>query len=825
MNANLINPHFLQKFAIPPVFPDDDDKTRSAKLLYRVVLILLVLALLYYLAMPFVETHLSVGLLTNSLTILVYVGVLWLARRGRVRLASMVFAILFWCTVTCIALAYGGVLTPAFISYFTAIVIVGVLLGGRCALICAAASIVANFALFWLEVNGWQPPPLLTTTPFSMWWITGINYLMIVALLQLTWDEIVTTLARARAQLAEQQRMESALRASEERYRLISTITSDYTFSSRFNAHDELEHTLLTGAFEAITGYTPDEFLALGGWRACLHPDDVAQDDADMLLLRSNQSVITEVRIFRKDKTVRWVRVYAKPIWDTEQNILVGISGGVRDITESKQAQDALRESEHRYRILAENIPNSVVILFDTDLRFILVDGPEVMGTGYSKAALEGKTIFEALPSEFVAIIEPNMRAVLQGKQFSMVLPFENRFYHYHYVPLLNAGHEIMLGMILGQNVTAQKQLEAELQRYNAELETMVEVRTAEVRSAKDQIEIIIENTYNAIALIQPNGDVKLANPAFHTTFDQKSAQHIEQMLHLAADPASLDGIATGLLTAIQDNQLTTVSTRFKSADGLERDLDLTFVPVMQAAPMPTSVILSAHDITRVKEIERFKERFVANAVHDLSTPISGLSTRLYLLQRSPERLHDHVQSLERQVDHLRNLLEDLRTLSELDSGSIRLERSLTDFNTLVLRVFDTYEPVAMEKFQNLNLQIEPTLPLIVVDSRQIERVVANLVSNAINYTPVERGIIIKTLWHDGWLLLEVADEGMGIAPDDQTRVFERFFRTDKARSARSSGTGLGLAIVKEIVELHGGSVSLKSEIGVGSIFTIWLPL
>ncbi len=825
MNAHIVISQRFRFWLTPPIFIDDDDKTRTARLLYRMVRMLIGLALVYFVVMPFIEPHLAVGILTNAFTLIIYAVILYLTRTGRVLLASILFSTVFWSTITCIAFAYAGTLTPAFISYFTAIVIVGLLLGGRCALVCAIGSIVANLVLVLLEVYRFLPPPLLTSSPLTMWWVTGINYLMIVALLQLTFDEIVTALARARTQLEEQQRMEAALRASEERYRLISTITSDYTFSSRFNAQGELENTLLTGAFATITGYTPEEFVAAGGWRASLHPDDLAQDDADMAALRANQSIMTEIRIIRKDGAVRWVRVYAKPVWDAGKNILLGINGGVRDITDSKTTQDALRASENRYRSLAEHIPNSVIILFDTDLRFVLVDGPELASSGYSKARLEGNTVYEALPADFVAMVEPNMRAVLQGQQFSMVLPFADRFYHYHYVPLLNDQGNIILGMILGQNVTAQKQLEAQLQRYTAELEQMVEVRTAEVRTAKEQIEVIIEHTNNAIALIQPNGDVKLANPAFQTIFGTKAAQNIERLLWRVANPESLDMLAQGLLVAVHDNQANTFSARFKDSDGLERDFDLTFVPVTQSPQAQTSIVLSAHDITHVKEIERFKERFVANAVHDLSSPISGLSTRLYLLQRSPERLHDHVKSLERQVDHLRNLLEDLRTLSQLDSGKIHLERTLTDFNGIVLRVFDTYEPVAMEKFQQLILDFDASLPMAILDSRQIERVVANLVSNAINYTPVERAIRITTTCDTYGLVLEVTDQGIGIAPDDQKRVFERFFRTDKARSTRSNGTGLGLAIVKEIVDLHGGSVSLKSELGIGSIFTIRLPL
>ncbi len=129
------------------------------------------------------------------------------------------------------------------------------------------------------------------------------------------------------------------LAESEERYRLISEVISDYTFSTRLDARGELDHHWVAGAFERITGYTYEEYVARGGWRAALHPDDAAQDERDMEALRANRAVVTELRTFKKGGALLWVRVYGHPVWDPAKNQLVGIYGAVQDITERKQAE------------------------------------------------------------------------------------------------------------------------------------------------------------------------------------------------------------------------------------------------------------------------------------------------------------------------------------------------------------------------------------------------------------------------------------------------------------------------------------------------------
>ncbi|GAB4556257.1 MAG: hypothetical protein OHK0023_28370 [Anaerolineae bacterium] len=376
------------------------------------------------------------------------------------------------------------------------------------------------------------------------------------------------------------------------------------------------------------------------------------------------------------------------------------------------------------------------------------------------------------------------------------------------------------------QDITERKRLELEVQHYTTQLEKMVEERTAELRRAKEQIELILTYTSDALALALPNGDIQTVNPAFINTFGQGASKAIEAMLDVFATEEQISLVSHALMKVILNSETKHVEAQILVDGGQGKDIDLALIPIHLTDDDDRSgVLISARDITRLKDIERFKGRFVADAVHDLATPITGLSTRLYLLQHAPEKAPEHVQALQNQVNHLRNLLEDLRTLSHLDRSRLLLQPELTDLNEIVHRVVDTYAPVAMTKRQLLTFEPDVMLPNISLDVRHFERALVNLVSNAVNYTPNDKAIRVETRVLGSWVELRVADQGIGIAPEELPHIFDRFFRSPQARRTQSAGTGLGLAIVKEIIELHGGRISVESVVGQGSTFIVHMPM
>lgn len=391
-----------------------------------------------------------------------------------------------------------------------------------------------------------------------------------------------------------------------------------------------------------------------------------------------------------------------------------------------------------------------------------------------------------------------------------------------------NPAGEITQFLSVQEDATHRKRLEAELRQYTDQLELMVDERTRALRVAKEEIELILNNTEDAIALVRPNGDMRAYNAMFMKFFGAQVDQNVERLLWTLSEEAQVSAVSEALMNAIRNKQSQRVEAQVIMANGTPCDVQLAFIPVQAMEdnqPDVDGFLICAHDITSLKEMERLKTRFVADAVHDLATPIAGLTTRLYMLKKSPQQVNEHVNALENQVAHLRDLLGDLRTLSQLDRGQFSLELARLNLNTLVRRVFDTYEPVAIEKGQSLKIKTASHLPDIRFDRRRIERALVNLIANAINYTPHGKSIEIRTDTDGKDVVFSVTDEGIGIHPGDRDRIFERFYRTDSAREMQSNGTGLGLAITREIVEMHGGSVIVESEPGYGSTFTLRLPI
>ncbi len=259
-----------------------------------------------------------------------------------------------WLIVTITVLTSGGTRAPIFGLYIMIVMVAALLSGWRLAFISAVITIIMGAILVLADPAGMVLIPF--ASPLSAWLSQTTIMIVVTAAAYFVLRQARQALNQAEQALNALNKAQQSLFESEARYRLISTVTSDYTYSSRLNAQGELEHLLLTGAFETITGYTPEEFLSVGGWRATLHPDDLEQDERDMAVLRENRPIETELRTIRKDGEVRWVHVNALPIWDEQYDRLVGINGGVQDITKRKLVEEALRESERRYRAISEMI-------------------------------------------------------------------------------------------------------------------------------------------------------------------------------------------------------------------------------------------------------------------------------------------------------------------------------------------------------------------------------------------------------------------------------------------------------------------------------------
>jgi two-component system phosphate regulon sensor histidine kinase PhoR len=259
-----------------------------------------------------------------------------------------------------------------------------------------------------------------------------------------------------------------------------------------------------------------------------------------------------------------------------------------------------------------------------------------------------------------------------------------------------------------------------------------------------------------------------------------------------------------------------------------ERWVEVNAAAVLDREGVQHGAILVFHDLTRIKHLERTRQEFVANVSHELRTPLSLIKgfveTLLEGARNEPEKCARFLQTIEKHTDRLTFLIEDLLTISRLESGQILMNLQRVNLHEETHRVVEDLRARALEK----NVALENAVPTDLTaraDADRLQQVLTNLVENAIKYGRSDGRVVIGGQPRGvGRIELWVQDDGPGIPPESRERVFERFYRVDRARSREKGGTGLGLSIVKHIVQAHGGEVWLKSELGAGTTFFLTLP-
>ena len=246
----------------------------------------------------------------------------------------------------------------------------------------------------------------------------------------------------------------------------------------------------------------------------------------------------------------------------------------------------------------------------------------------------------------------------------------------------------------------------------------------------------------------------------------------------------------------------------------------------------PYVTILVLHDVTELKQLQLVQREFVANVSHEFRTPLTIIKgyTDTLIEEATEMDAADRVRFLDkisRNAERLHHLVEDLLTLSRLESKSLPLKRSIQSFEGLIKEVLADYAPRISDTSQKMEIAYTAPLQSFAFDRFQMRQVLDNLVSNVFRYA-ASFSILSVSVRYDAEnanIECAVSDDGPGIAEKDLGRLFERFYRAEKGRSVEGGGTGLGLSIVKNVVELHGGTVQAKSQLGEGTCIEFTLPL
>lgn len=294
------------------------------------------------------------------------------------------------------------------------------------------------------------------------------------------------------------------------------------------------------------------------------------------------------------------------------------------------------------------------------------------------------------------------------------------------------------------------------------------------------------------------------------------------------AEVTSLKEIREALTGALTQAAPTVVEVRLRPPGAREQVLELHAATMRAAGGASTGAVVILYDVSELRRLETLRREFVANVSHELKTPLTAIcgltETLLDDETMDPPTTRRFLEKIQKQSERLATLVRDLLTLSRVESEEASLEKLLLDLREPVRESFKGLVAAAEEKALVLALEA-PEVPVIVHGDRELLRqLVDNLVDNAIKYTRQGGRICVRLRTDAAHATIEVQDTGIGIAPSDQPRIFERFYRVDKARSRDLGGTGLGLSIVKHITLAHDGQVSIESVLGEGSTFRVRLP-
>jgi two-component system phosphate regulon sensor histidine kinase PhoR len=241
-------------------------------------------------------------------------------------------------------------------------------------------------------------------------------------------------------------------------------------------------------------------------------------------------------------------------------------------------------------------------------------------------------------------------------------------------------------------------------------------------------------------------------------------------------------------------------------------------------------VVTILRDVTHEREIAQMKSDFVSKVSHELRTPLSSINAYVELLldgeATDEDARQEFYQIIKNEADRLNRLIDNMLNISRIEAGIIKIERTEVDFADVAQAAIDVIQPQAKQKDISLTLMKSPLACTAIADADMLKQIMLNLMSNAVKYTP-EGGRVTVTVENDdatGSVMVTVADTGLGIPPDDLPKVFDKFYRIENYKRV-AKGTGLGLALCKHIVEtVHGGQISVTSELGMGSKFTFTIP-
>lgn len=411
------------------------------------------------------------------------------------------------------------------------------------------------------------------------------------------------------------------------------------------------------------------------------------------------------------------------------------------------------------------------------------------------------------------------------------------------YTPLTNGEEATGMLIVLGSHLTEaalpavagfanqasialeNAQLVQTLEDYSSNLEQTVKERTTALRESMERVESLLNAVGEAIIVVRPDGLIEQVNPEFEeqTGYTAGEAELKMSIPELFSEEMTSEAHREFLAT-LRDHERWRGEMRTLRKDGSTYDAALSITPVFDEEGNIVVSVGSMRDITYIKELDRLKDEFLSIATHELRTPLTsirGFSELLLIRDLDTQRQRSYVQTIHQQAAQLGEIIDDMLDLSRLEAGrGLEIRPEPIDMCQLIDDVLEPFIETAPD--HTFERECLPEPPLIYGDPLRLSQTLRNLISNAVKYSPTGGTITIHGERMPGYLRISVEDEGIGLTPEQQESLFQKFYRTGEVNVG---GTGLGLAICKVIIESHGGKIWVESTHGKGSTFSFTVPL
>jgi PAS domain S-box-containing protein len=506
------------------------------------------------------------------------------------------------------------------------------------------------------------------------------------------------------------------------------------------------------------------------------------------------------------------------------------VAGSTREITDRKQAEASLRESEQLLRHLTRNIPGGSLNVFDKDLRYLFAEGQGLTRVGLSTENLLGKTLSELFPQEAVDYVSRYYLRALAGETLDFELAVGEQWYIINTAPLEDEHGRINAIIALAQDITERKRAEDERERLLRSLDL-----------ERSRLAYLFTNAPAFVAVLRgPEHIFELVNPPYKLLIGGRDVlgRTVREALPEVEGQGYFEMLDRVYSTgeAHVGKEMKVLLGRGEAGATEERFVNFVYQPIYEADRSVSGVFVHGIDVTvqvcareAAETANRQKDEFLATLSHELRTPLTAVLGWARMLrggELDETGAAKAMEIIERNAEAQQQLIEDVLDVSRIITGKLRLDVRPVDLFPIVEAAVDAVRPAADTSNIELKISADPEPSLVSADPNRLQQMLWNLLTNAVKFTPKGGKVAVAVERSDSSVRVKVSDTGVGIAPEFLPHVFDRFRQADSSSTRQYCGLGLGLAVVRHLAEQHGGTVSAESEgVNRGSTFTIELPL